>query len=142
MFHPWSYYINEKYHINQKFTENIFDYANRIYKDGWHLLKKGIDKEEIVSDFGSEDKFFIEVFICHLFNANVRQQMYRWYDDSKWYAPKIPEVVFKTNDYQNEQDKKILQEFPITFNDEQLNHLLNQIDNTTLFISKDLEGPF
>ena len=107
MDHPLSYYINEKYHINQKFTENIFDYANRIYKDGWHLLKKGIDKEEIVSDFGSEDKFFIEVFICHLFNANVRQQMYRWYDDSKWYAPKIPEVVFKTNDYQNEQDKNI-----------------------------------
>ena len=66
--------------------------------------------------------------------------MYRWYDDSP--NPQIPEAVFYADLYQDKEDIKLLQEFPITFNDERLNHLLNQIDDTTFFISKGPEGPF
>ena len=117
MSHPWSHYINE---LDQKFTENISDYFNRLYND-WFESKKEADPESIAHS----DKFFMDLFIYHLFNANVKRIMRRCFHEIPNLT--IDDVVNYANIFQEKEDRKCLQEFPITFDNEQLMLLLDQI---------------
>ena len=83
--------------LNQKSTEHIYDYYIRLY-NLWFEEKKEVDEGHIVCT----DKFFIDMFICGLFNAEVKSKMIQWFQEEP--NSQIDQIVSLANDYQNEED--------------------------------------
>ena len=91
--------------LEQKSTEEIFDYMNRLYKS-WLEQKKSTDKRSL---FWSE-KCFIVAFINGLYNDKVKSKMNKWYEEnpnSTNCRPNMINAVFIAVDYQIEENEKL-----------------------------------
>ena len=88
--------------LEQKSTETIFDYMDRLHKT-WLEQKKSTDKRSL---FWSE-KCFIIAFINGLYNNKVKSKMNKWYEEnpnSPNCYPNMVNAVFIADDYQMEEN--------------------------------------
>ena len=88
--------------LEQKSTETIFDYMDRLHKT-WLEQKKSTDKRSL---FWTE-KCFIIAFINGLYNNKVKSKMNKWYEEnpnSPNCYPIMVNAVFIADDYQNEEN--------------------------------------
>ena len=90
--------------LEQKSTETIFDYMDRLHKT-WLEQKKSTDKRNL---FWTE-KCFIIAFINGLYNNKVKSKMNKWYEEnpnSPNCYPNMVNAVFIADDYQMEENTK------------------------------------
>ena len=86
--------------LEQKSTETIFDYMDRLHKT-WLEQKKSTDKRSL---FWSE-KCFIIAFINGLYNDKVKSKMNKWYEENS--NPRMVDAIFLADDYQIEENEKL-----------------------------------
>ncbi len=97
-----SYYFK---YLVQKPTETIFDYIDRLNKS-WREQKKSTEE---ANRFWIE-RCFIMAFINGLYNDRIKSKMIKWYEENPnssncW--PNMVNAIFKTNDYENEENEKL-----------------------------------
>ena len=83
--------------LEQKSTEDIYQYANRLY-NSWLEERKSANQCFFITE-----KFFIMVFISGLGNDQVRSKMNKWLKENS--NPEKLEAISCAYGYQSEEDE-------------------------------------
>ena len=97
-----SYYFK---YLVQEPTEEVSIYNGRLFKS-WREQKKSTEE---ANRFWIE-RCFIMAFINGLYNDRIKSKMIKWYEENPnssncW--PNMVNAIFKTNDYENEENEKL-----------------------------------
>ena len=84
--------------LEQKSTEDIYQYANRLY-NSWLEERKSANQRS----FFVTEKCFIMTFISGLGNDQVKSKMNKWLKEKS--NPKKLEAISLAHDYQSEEDE-------------------------------------
>ena len=84
--------------LEQKSTEDIYQYANRLY-NSWLEERKSANQRS----FFVTEKCFIMTFISGLGNDQVKSKMNKWLKEKS--NPEKLEAISLAHDYQSEEDE-------------------------------------